>query len=60
MIIFESFLTTFEASVIFEPAGLVSKIGLCLKLTTITKFNQDKLVKIRETINRDLKSFTYV
>ena len=32
MIIFESLVTTFEASIIFlEPAGAVAKIGLGLK-----------------------------
>ncbi len=32
MITFKSILTTFEASYIFEAAGVVSKIGLSLKL----------------------------
>jgi hypothetical protein len=31
MIIFESTLTTFEATLFFEAAGAVSKIGLSLK-----------------------------
>ena len=31
MIIFESLLTTFKASIIFEAAGAIAKIGLSLK-----------------------------
>jgi len=48
MIIFESLLTTFNVSVIYKAAGLVSKIGS--SLTTLSKYNQVKLVQIHETL----------
>ena len=35
--IFESLLTTFEASFFIESSGAISKIGLSLKLTTHSK-----------------------
>ena len=46
MIIFESILSTFEASVIFEAAGAVLKISWSLQ---VTDCNQVKLAQIRET-----------
>ena len=46
MIIFESVLTTFEASNIFGAAGAVVEIGLSLN---ILNFNHVKLVQIRNT-----------
>jgi hypothetical protein len=44
MIIFEWILTTFEASSIFEAAGVLMKIGLNLKLN-----HQIQLAQIGET-----------
>ena len=49
MTIFESILTAFEASVIFEAAGAVVKISSSLRTTT---FNQVKFVQIRDTYCR--------
>ena len=49
MTIFESILTTFDASVIFEAAGAVLKISS--RLCT-TNFNQVKFVQIPDTYCR--------
>ena len=46
MIIFESFLTTFEAGSIFEAAGAVTKIGSSIKSNHHNKVN---LVQIPDT-----------
>ena len=49
MIIFESFLTTFEKSTIFlGQLGQQWKLARALNRNTISKFNQDKFVQIRE------------
>jgi hypothetical protein len=45
MIIFESTLTTFEASFIFEAAGAVSKIGSSLKSNHHVRFSLPKSLK---------------
>jgi len=47
MIIFESLLATFEASIIFVIPGEVAKIGYSLNQTTVTKFNKLSLTKSR-------------
>ena len=47
---FGVFLTTFEASVIFEAAGTVSKIGSSLKPNHTKKFSQVRLVQIRDPL----------
>ena len=46
MIIFESIMTTFEASTIFEAAGTVVEISLSLQITSC---NQVKLAQILDT-----------
>jgi len=45
MIIFESFLTTFEASIIFEAAGATVKIGSSIKPNHHDKVYLSKSVK---------------
>jgi len=47
MTIFELFLTTFEASIVFDTAGAGAKIGLSLKLSHHYKF---ELAQIGETL----------
>jgi len=44
MIFFESLLTTFDASVIFEANGASSKIVLSLPTKAMSKFDQVKVV----------------
>jgi len=51
MINLEFLLTTFEASIIFDAAGAVAKIGLAQYQTTLGKFNQVKLVQICQTVH---------
>ena len=57
MIIFESFFTTFEASVIFEAAGAVAKIGASLKPNHHMQFSLPKSVKRSVYIDTFAKTF---
>jgi len=50
MIISKSFLTTFKASIGFRGSWVVVKIGSSQKPYHYNKFNQGKLVQIRETL----------
>ena len=54
---FESFLTTFEASSIFEAVGAQAKIGLTLKPNHL---NQIKLVQIPDTHSRICNSLEWL
>jgi hypothetical protein len=49
MIIFKYFLNTFEASIFFEAAGEVAKIGLRLKPNHQNIFKQVLRVQITQT-----------